>query len=640
MKSKFVKSLTSAILVAAMTMSLAACGKKDDKTTENNGEGITLSTVNTAISPQFSSSGGYPEDIYDDDFLSREDYVDPTTPEALEVQAEFDKFIDERFNSAVTSDSLTFHYSIAHPETYGIDAPEPTLGEVDFSEEALEEDRKDIENTYDNLLSFDYNMLTGEQRFLFDILCNEYTLMLDNIKYTFLYEPFAYTSGFQSNYPITMSEYKFFTADDIDTYLELLKQSPDYTSKYLEFEDVRIEKGYFMNSNSASEVIRQCEEFIASPEENLLIVTFDDRIDEADFLSDDQKKAYKESNKEIVLNDIIPMYQNIIDYFTENKDKGVNENGLCYFDEGKDYYRYRLKSDVGTDKSPEEIIEMLDAAIAEKTAEVTSLAMTNYTACQEYYNDYNNLYEDIDPKETIINFQDLFSDQMPSIPEIDFTVEPVHSSLEGIVSPAFYMTPALDEYTKNSIYINNGSSSENSLWSTLAHEGIPGHMYQFVYYLSTDPEPLRYIMNFNGYTEGWATYVELMSYNYYNYSNPVYADLATYDAELNLLVMGRIEIGINYEGWTVEDTSNWLNENGYNGGAAQEIFDYVVAEPVNYQMYITGWLQFEELKSFAEAKLRENFDPVEFHKVILDAGPCPFSLLKTKVEDYVRHNYN
>ena len=161
-------------------------------------------------------------------------------------------------------------------------------------------------------------------------------------------------------------------------------------------------------------------------------------------------------------------------------------------------------------------------------------------------------------------------------------------------------------------------------------------MYQFVYYLSNDPEPLRTLLNFSGYQEGWATYVEMMSFDYYeHYSNPTYADIERINNELNLLVSARVEIGVNYEGWDLEDTKNYLQSNGFGSDGAQDIIDYVVAEPGNYQMYCTGWLEFEELKEYAQDELGDKFDEQEFHKVILDAGPCQFWLLREKVEEYV-----
>ena len=348
-------------------------------------------------------------------------------------------------------------------------------------------------------------------------------------------------------------------------------------------------------------------------------------------------KDYKKQNQDAVMNSVIPAYENVIDTFTSLKGTGTNDMGLVHFEGGKEYYEYLLKSKVGTDKTPDEIIEKLDAEIQSVMGELYALAMMNYDGYVGYMEDYENLYGDLDTEETIRYFEEMCVDKFPDIPEINFTVSPVHESLEGIVSPAFYMTPPMDDYENNSIYINEGSDSAGGLWSTLAHEGIPGHMYQFVYFLSNDPEPIRTLLSFNGYQEGWATYVELMSYGYYDkYADKTYGDIEAINTKLNLLVSARIEIGVNYEGWSLEETADYMNTSGFDGSAAGDIYDYVVAEPGNYQMYVMGWLEFEELREYAEKELGDKFNEVEFHKVVLDAGPCQFYILEDIVEEYVK----
>lgn len=204
-----------------------------------------------------------------------------------------------------------------------------------------------------------------------------------------------------------------------------------------------------------------------------------------------------------------------------------------------------------------------------------------------------------------------------------------------MVSPAFYMTPPLDAYTDNVIHTNMESDGAGALWSTLAHEGVPGHMYQFVYFLSGNPTPLRTLLNFNGYQEGWASYVEMMSFDYYDFSKDTYAEVERINTKLNLLLSARIDIGVNYEGWTVEETADFLNNNGFNGAAAQDIINYVVAEPCNYQMYCVGWLEFQLLREMAEAELGDKFNEKNFHQVVLDAGPCQFKFVKEKVQKYI-----
>lgn len=619
---KFKKKLTAILLAASMMLSICGCSKTSDDTSTDTTEQVTIeqatdtdATENTESEPAMA---------------------DPTSPEALEEQEKFDEYLQESFDESVVSDTLTLHYTLAHPENYGITPPEVTYGDTEISEEAFNESKQDTEDEIAELEEFDYDLLTADQKFTYDILYEYLQTDLLSYENPYLYEPFAYTSGLHSNLPITLAEYTFYDQEDVDDYLELLALTPDYFQACLDFEQIKIEKGLFMNTQSANEVIRQCSDYIANPEENLLIETFNVNIEEVPGLTAEQIEEYKQKNYDSVMEYIIPTYEKTITFFRQNKNAGQNDLGLAHFDGGTEYYEYLIKNNVGSDKTPEQIIELLDESVEDLMSEFYSVAMNNYDAYTSYYEDMDSLYEDVEPKETIEYFEDATSDRFPDIPDIDFTIEPVHESLEDIVSPAFFMTPPLDDYENNSIYTNLNSDGSGSLWSTLAHEGVPGHMYQFVYFLSNDPEPIRCLLNFNGYQEGWATYVELMSFDYYDgYSSDAYADLERFNTELNLLVSARIEIGVNYEGWDLEETQNYLTENGFNGAAAQDIMDYVIAEPANYQMYVLGWLEFKELKEYAESELGDKFDECEFHKVLLDAGPCQFYLLRDKVEEYV-----
>ncbi len=556
---------------------------------------------------------------------------------AKKEQEKFDTYLQESFEESVTEDTVTLHYTLAHPENYGITMEEVTLGDFDVSDEAVAKDTAEIKEEMAELKEFDYELLTDDQQLTYDILQDLLETNLLSYENPYLYEPFAYTSGLQSNLPITMSEYTFYDEDDVKDYLALLNLVPDYYQKCLDFEKVKSEKGFFMCDNSADEVIRQCQEYIADPENNLLIATFNDRIGDVPGMTPEKIDDYKQQNYDAVMNSVIPAYENVIETFTSLKGTGTNDMGLVHFEGGKEYYEYLLKSKVGTDKTPDEIIEKLDAEIEAVMGEMYALAMVNYEGYMGYMEDYENLYGDLDTVETVRYFEKMCVDKFPDIPDINFTVSPVHESLEGIVSPAFYMTPPMDDYENNSIYINEGSDSASGLWSTLAHEGIPGHMYQFVYFLSNDPEPIRTLLSFNGYQEGWATYVELMSYGYYDkYADESYGDIEAINTKLNLLVSARIEIGVNYEGWSLEETADYMNTSGFDGSAAGDIYDYVVAEPGNYQMYVMGWLEFEELREYAEEELGDKFNEVEFHKVVLDAGPCQFYILEDIVKEYVK----
>lgn len=637
MRKKSNMKASALAVICAMSILLTGCGNTTDGSRKWSAASLAENVEDVAT----DDASENPPSI-DTSTLADCAYAlpDPTDADAVAEQERFHTYLMDNFKESVTSDTVTLHYTVANPADYDLEVPTATFGDAEISEEAIADDKKETEDELAELQEFDYDLLTGSQKYTYDVLKDYLDTNLESYDYTYLYEPFAYTSGLQTNMPINMSEYKFYNDSDVQDYLALLEQLPDYYNKYLDFEQIKVDKGLFMNEHSASEVIRQCQEFIAKPEQNLLIATFEDKVRGVEGLSEDQIQNYITKNHDIVMNSVIPCYDNVIKFFTANKDAGTNDLGLAGYENGKEYYAYLLKDKVGTDKTPEEVITCLDNALDDVLSEYQTVALSNYSAYEQYFNDAgSSLYDDKDPLETINYFKDCFADRFPAMPDVNYKVENVHESLEDIVSPAFYVTTPIDAYNDNSIYLNMGSDGAGDLWSTLAHEGIPGHMYQFTYYLNTNPEPLRALLNFNGYTEGWATYVEMMSYEMYkDYPDACYADFERINSELNLLVSARIEIGVNYEGWDLEATQTYLSNNGFNSEGAQDVMDYVIAEPVNYQMYVMGWQSFQELRDYAESALGDKFDEQAFHKVVLDAGPSQFFLIEKLVQQYVKDN--
>lgn len=360
MWKKFYKKATALALVCAMSVMLTACGDS------NSSWKAASSSLENSVEDAIAAGNTEPE-ASPIDASSLEDCAyalpDPTGEEAKAEQERFHTYLMDIFKESVTSDTVTLHYTVANPAHYDLDVPTATFGDAEISEDAIASDKKETEDEITELQSFDYDLLTGSQKYTYDVIKDYLDLNLESYDYTYLYEPFAYTSGLQTNMPINMSEYKFYNEGDVQDYLALLGQLSDYYGKYLDFEQTKIDKGLFMNEHSASEVVRQCEEFIATPEENLLIATFEDKVRGVEGLSEEQIQDYITQNHDTVINSVIPCYKNVINFFNAHKDDGQNDLGLAGFEHGKEYYAYLLKDKVGTDKTPEEVIDWLDNAI-------------------------------------------------------------------------------------------------------------------------------------------------------------------------------------------------------------------------------------------------------------------------------------
>lgn len=551
---------------------------------------------------------------------------------AAQTQEEFDALSNEVFLDNVQSDSITLNYTLANPEKYGITNYKPTLG--DFTLEAMKESLAKSENYAARLKAIDYKKLTDDQKLTYDVM-KDYYKVDDNAEDLLLYyEVLSPTVGLQAQLPILYAEYSFYDKDDIDAYLELLPCTYDYFNQIIEFEKLKSDAGLFMSDRSADDIIKQCEALIADKENNFLITVFNDKVKQYDGLTKDEIKTYQEKNKDAVINYVIPAYQLIIDGLKSLKGTGTNEGGLCNLDKGKEYYKSLVRTETGSNRSVEELIKLLDKYMDKNIASMQTLLAKDASLLDQAS---NPSYPMTDPEEILTYLQDAIKDRFPDMDKVNYTIKYVHKSLEDFISPAFYLTPAIDNYEDNSIYINGSDKFDLSqIFTTLAHEGYPGHLFQNVYYAQQNPAPIRSTMNFGGYSEGWATYVEMISYHMASIDDNL-ASLLEENNAVILMMYARADIGINYEGWSRKESDEYLK--GMLGITDEETLDQfyisMVEEPANYLQYTIGYIELMELRNKAEKALGDKFSEKDFHEFILKTGPSQFFVIDKYLDKWI-----
>ena len=556
-----------------------------------------------------------------------------------EVNADFDDFTREIFTDAVSTDALTLHFQLKDPSAYDIDLDTIDLGRInlqnpidtfvsDISTDALRQELHD----------FDYEELTEKQQQTYDIL-DEFleTEQTYDSKTLFYYpEYLSSTSGTQSLLPVMMSEYAFYSPADVDDYLLLLQDFPDCFNNILDYEQEKADAGLFMSDESADEVIASCQSFIEDPDNNMLIEVFPEKLESVSGLSDSDKADYIKRNDQAVHDYVIPAYQSLIKGIEALKGSGTNENGLCYFDHGKEYYEYLVKSQTGSDKTPEELIEWLDDTLQNTIVQMALLLSSDDSLADKLDEDID--ISENDPKIILQTLQSSLKEDFPDAVSSQYTLKYVPESLEDSMNPAFYMIPPVDVTDSNVIYLNNSQITDNlSLFTTLAHEGYPGHLYQQSAFSATDPDPLRQAMNFLGYVEGWATYAENMSYTWTGLDVNL-ARCLQLNQDITLALYGRIDLGIHYEGWTTDDVTEFLSDYGLDDDeTVHSVFRAIVSDPASYLPYCIGYMEFKELRDDTEETMGDDFNLKEFHQCILNIGPCSFDVLEKYIQkDYIR----
>ncbi|MCI8556200.1 MAG: DUF885 domain-containing protein [Lachnospiraceae bacterium] len=545
---------------------------------------------------------------------------------AEQIQADFDAFTDEIFASDMTENILNLHWSVAFPENYGIEDYEVSFGS--FSKEYEDESWEELEDTLEALKNFDYELLTDEQKLTYDIL-NTYAE--DNLKakdYRLYYDYMSPTNGIQSYLPTLLAEYKFYKERDVEDYLDALRLFPDYFADLMAFEQEQAEAGFFMPDFEADKVIDQCQQFMANPETHYLIDSFNLRLDEANFIKDEDKAAYRAENERLIKDTVIPAYGYLVEELENLKGSAVNDAGLYYFENGRDFYEFLVRDSTGSDKSVEEIEEMILNKMQEDLASVWDMSLDDETfdAMMECPVDL------ADPYEVLNLLKEGIAKDFPIPDELPFEVNYVPDSMEEYMNPAYYILPPIDYLENNVIYINSAHSSDDiEQFVTLAHEGFPGHLFQTTYFYGQQPSAIRKLFGFSGYAEGWGTYAEMYAYQLAGIDEGM-VRLNELNKTYSLALYCLADIGINYEGWTFEDTQNFL---GIDEDTTREIYEILVEEPALYLAYYQGYLEFMELREKAEDTLGDKFDLKEFHTFLLELGPAQFEIIEGRMDAWM-----
>ena len=538
---------------------------------------------------------------------------------------QFRTFTRSLFQTEVSANTISLHYTLRSPSDYGIADIPATYGSLSSDPVAA---KASVRNVLSSLQEFDPDTLSSENALTFKILDTYLKNASTGTDYLLYQEPLGPVSGIHTQLPVLLSEYSFYDTQDVETYLALLKETPAYFDSVIRFEQKKAASGLFMPDYQADSVLDTCQSFIDMGKENYLVSTFNERIASLDLLPENKKDSFRKENIKLVTEEIYPAYQNLITAIKSLKGKGTNEQGLIHFPYGKKYYEYLVRQTTGCNESISRLRLMTRAQILEDLNAMQKVLFPADAALTQA-----SVLEQTSPDSMLDDLRSKITDTFPEIPDVDFQVKYVPESMQDYLSPAFYMIPAIDNLTENVIYINNGQTASGlNLYTTLAHEGYPGHLYQTVYFSASEPDPIRSILDFGGYVEGWATYAEMMSY----YLAPLPKTEASLLQKNNSVILGLYalaDMGIHYDGWSVTDTVRFFSDYGINdANAVQSVYELIIGSPANYLKYYIGYLKFYELKKEMADTLGNQFSQKEFHRAVLDVGPAPFEIVYDEVE--------
>lgn len=543
----------------------------------------------------------------------------------------FSEFCTTLFREEMKSNTMNLHFTLKDPKAAGIDSYEITLGSL--SGDSPHNQARQLKKLSEELKKYSHRSLKGKDRLTCRLLSDYISRQQNLAAYPYYDEPLTPSGGVTSQLPVLLAEYTFRNTRDIKDYLGLLSQMDTYFLGILDYEQKKADAGLFMSDEACLKVIEGCEVFTEHPDDNFLIDTFSNRLNAMDGLTDTQKNAYLKQHSKVLSDHVIPAYSQMIKGLTMLLGRGHNNWGLCNFPEGKAYYEAVVSADTGCDDSVEDLFSQIAKARREDLTFCQNLLEKNPKLASQSPKPDAALKEE---NAMISRLQKEILTDFPAPPQTDVEICHVDPALSEYLAPAFYITAPIDDISHSRIYINDAKNDTDIYYfTTLAHEGYPGHLYQTICTSSYGAPEVLSLLNYPGYTEGWATYTEMQAFYYAGLDQDL-ASLLQHNQAATLSLYATADIGIHYFGWEKEKNAAFWSEYGVDDTATvKRITDLILEEPGNYLKYYVGYLKFRQMREQLALE-NKSFSVSAFHEAILRTGPSPFSVLEETVRDQLK----
>ena len=545
--------------------------------------------------------------------------------------------------SSLEHDALSLHFVMAYPNLQGIHLKDAALPV--YSKEASEASAASRQKFLSVLSFLDSKKLNEEERYTYDLLCDRLALDLEESDFSYYEEPLSPTSGMQSELLLLFAEYPFYTADDVETYLSLLQSVPDYVQGLLSYESEKSAAGLFMEKEDAKKSAQQCREILTkealSSGTHFLQTTFSSRLAsllQKGLLTAKQQSQYEAQNQSLLSKSVLPAWQSLADGLEQLSDTGRTRGGLSQKPDGRQYYAWLVKESTGSSLSMDQLYLLLQKQF-QKTYKEMKQTLTTYQELTGGTPDLapvNDGFPLSDPTAILEDLQNRMQQDFPALSDltaqtVQCDIQDVDAGLEAYSSPAFYMIPPIDALMQNTIRINRSSTADGiELYTTLAHEGYPGHLYQSAYFNDREPVPVRRLLACGGYNEGWGLYSELYAYSFDNGLPEAVKPLMRCSEASSYGLYALLDICIHYDGWDLATTTSYL-ENSYgftDPESAREIYLAIIDNPGNYLKYYIGYLEILTMRQEAEEVLGNKFNAKSFHQFILNMDGASFRVIK------------
>lgn len=580
--------------------------------------------------------------------------------------AEFKKLEDELFLEYLGNDYYGWNVFTEKPEDFGFVREEGEKASWYTYEKFLPEEKPEyyeymveyknkIKAFENEKLSFDQKISYNNFIEFFDEQIEYYApeSTLDPLMSLRYIDQFG---GYAADFTSTAEEYILRREQDVIDLVSLFESLPSAFDSYVEYGKDRITAGYPISDYTLDEMIGYLDDVTIKGDEYYLESLIGRNIDACEFLDDAKKTSYKEQIAKCFNDYFFPAFESFAEKLETLKGNCTTPGYLTvYGEKGKEMYKYQLKHLLGlTDMNFESYRDELSMAIGKYNTKITQ-AINSASKDNATYSklvDYANgkaMTGITDPNEMITylkEFANTIVTPLKTTPDIkikymDDAVAEVSSAT------AYYKKSALDGGNTEFITLNKkhlGNDHNNTLL-TMAHEGYPGHLYEYIYNKQQNYSNFTKIATSTAHGEGWAMYVEIKLLEYIKTHNSqdeasqaavaATCDYLSANTVMSYAAYAYLDYMIHMEGWTPAEIAHYFDSLGFNSDMAEDLFLTLIEMPTTYAAYGYGVIFMDKIHSEAKQALGGYYDEIDFNKAIMRHGWCSLGELDKLADEYV-----
>lgn len=539
---------------------------------------------------------------------------------------EFEGWLNEYIVEVCENDYTTAHHYFEKPEDYGIDVSKARITLGSYTPD--EEDEEFTASVLRTLNGWKTDNLNDTNRKIFEQLYWMYDVSQrsSDEKFTYLEPIWSQTSGVPGTLTDFFSEYQLFTKNDIDPLVELINDVPRYVETARDYSEKQAELGLFRLNEE--DILTVCENMLATSDDSPVTHELYEEVD-ALGLSEEETDAAKKKIDDALQASFFPSFQTMIDIITSLEDKIVPIEGLAAYENGQEYYEILLEYYTGSEEKEKDIYDNLYKAMNSLSLEYRSMTKENEETVAEGL----SLTTPFTKVSEIMPFlEDNYGKLFPSVPELSYEIKPLSNeqAKDGVV--AYFVVPPIDSERTYEIRYNardyGDDPSAISFYNTMAHEGIPGHMYQTQFEKDNFTLTAQYFLNCMGMQEGYATYAAFQANDWLKLNDDAKRVWYINETYSNMMIL-LMDLQINYDGVSLEEFQQIWDQD------LTGLYNQLAENPGIFFSYYYGCYQIEQLEQKAKDALGDRFSPIAFNEALLRNGNLKFSLIEESIQEYI-----